>query len=50
MSGSGLTMDSAVTNLGYQCGCDSGYQLAPNNHDCVGMNIAIAMPVCSSYT
>ena len=38
-NGSGSTMDSAVTNLGYQCGCDTGYQLAPNNHDCVGMNI-----------
>ena len=48
MSGSGF-MDNATTNLGYQCGCDSGYHLAPNNHDCVGMNIAIAMPVYSSY-
>ena len=25
------------TGLGYQCGCDDGYQLAPNNHDCIGM-------------
>ena len=24
------------TGLGYQCGCDDGYQLAPNNHDCNG--------------
>ena len=41
MIGSGLTTDNASTNLGYQCGCDTGYQLAPNNHDCAGMNIAI---------
>ena len=26
-----------TTGLGYQCGCDYGYQLAPNNHDCNGM-------------
>ena len=26
-----------TTGLGYQCGCDNGYQLAPNNHDCNGM-------------
>ena len=26
-----------TTGLGYQCGCDFGYQLAPNNHDCNGM-------------
>ena len=26
-----------TTGLGYQCGCDDGYQLAPNNHDCNGM-------------
>ena len=26
-----------TTGLGYQCGCDKGYQLAPNNHDCNGM-------------
>ena len=25
------------TGLGYQCGCNDGYQLAPNNHDCIGM-------------
>ena len=25
------------TRLGYQCGCDDGYQLAPNNHGCIGM-------------
>ena len=22
------------TGLGYQCGCDKGYQLAPNNCNC----------------
>ena len=26
-----------TTGLGYQCGCDSGYQLTPNNHNCTGM-------------
>ena len=26
-----------TTGLGYQCGCDDGYQLTPNNHDCIGM-------------
>ena len=25
------------TGLGYECGCDDGYQIAPNNHDCIGM-------------
>ena len=25
------------SGLGYQCGCDDGYQLAPNDHDCIGM-------------
>ena len=28
---------NSTTGLGYQCGCDNGYQLAPNNHDCNGM-------------
>ena len=28
-----------TTGLGYQCGCDFGYQLAPNNHDCNGMYV-----------
>ena len=27
------------TGLGYQCGCDDGYHLAPNNLDCIGMFI-----------
>ena len=27
---------NSTTGLGYQCGCDVGYQLAPNNHDCNG--------------
>ena len=30
---------SNTTGLGYQCGCDYGYQLAPNNHDCNGMYV-----------
>ena len=25
-----------LVGLGYQCGCDTGYQLAPNNHNCNG--------------
>ena len=56
ISGSGSTLDSIgttnatnQTNLGYQCGCDTGYHLAPNNHDCVGMYIAIAMYYMASY-
>ena len=28
---------SNTTGLGYQCGCDYGYQLAPDNHNCSGM-------------
>ena len=28
---------SNTTGLGYQCGCDYGYQLAPDNHNCTGM-------------
>ena len=30
-----------TTGLGYQCGCDYGYQLALNNHDCNGMFIQL---------
>ena len=26
-----------TTGLGYQCECDYGYQLAPDNHNCNGM-------------
>jgi len=26
-----------TTGLGYQCGCDYGYQIAPDNHNCNGM-------------
>ena len=26
-----------ATGLGYQCGCQYGYQLAPNNDDCNGI-------------
>jgi len=33
---------NSISELGYQCECDTGYQLAPNNHDCIGMYIAIA--------
>ena len=29
---------SSTTGLGYQCGCDNGYQLAPDNHSCDGMH------------
>ena len=28
---------NSTTGLGYQCGCNYGYQLDPNNHDCNGM-------------
>ena len=34
---------SNTTDLGYQCGCDFGYQLDPNNHDCNGTY------VCTNY-
>ena len=27
---------NSTTGLGYQCGCHNGYQLASNNHDCIG--------------
>ena len=27
---------NSVTGLGYQCGCDNGYQLTSNDHDCNG--------------
>ena len=30
---------NSTTGIGYQCGCDNGYQLAPDNHDCNGMYI-----------
>jgi len=33
---------NSISNLGYQCECDTGYQLAPNHHDCIGMCTAIA--------
>ena len=32
-----------TTGLGYQCGCDYGYQLAPDNHGCVGMCVRICI-------
>ena len=28
---------NSTNGLGYQCGCNNGYQLAPNDHDCEGM-------------
>ena len=28
-----------ATDLGYHCGCDDGYQLAPNKYDCIGMYV-----------
>ena len=34
-----------TTGLGYQCGCDYGYQLAPDNHNCTGMYLS--MNVCT---
>ena len=46
MNGSGsITNSESITNetnLGYQCGCDTGYQLAPNNHNCIG-NYTVCM-------
>ena len=27
---------NSATGLGYQCGCDDGYQLGANNHNCKG--------------
>lgn len=33
------SMGMGNTGLGYQCGCDTGFQLAGNNHDCIGMYI-----------
>ena len=33
---------NSTTGLGYQCGCDKGYQLAPNNHDCNGMCVSVS--------
>ena len=32
---------SSTTGLGYQCGCDDGYQLSPNNHDCSGTCVRV---------
>ena len=32
-----------TTGLGYQCGCDKGYQLAPNNHGCNGMYVCLSV-------
>ena len=29
------------TGLGYQCGCDDGYQIAPNNLHCIGMYVPV---------
>ena len=32
---------NSTTGLGYQCGCDDGYQVAASNHDCNGMCVRI---------
>ena len=32
---------NSTTGLGYQCGCDNGYQLAPNNHNCIGTCVCV---------
>ena len=34
---------NSTTGLGYQCRCDYGYQLAPNNHNCNGMYVRMCM-------
>ena len=34
---------NSTTGLGYQCGCDNGYQLAPNNHDFNGMCVCVCV-------
>ena len=34
-----------ATDLGYQCGCDYGYQLTLNNHDCDGMYVTTHMHI-----
>ena len=36
---------NSTTGLGYQCGCDNGYQLAPNNHDCNGTYVYVAVNI-----
>ena len=42
---------NSTTGVGYQCGCDYGYQLASNNHDCDGAYIYaytyVRMQVCN---
>jgi len=38
-----------VTGLGYQCGCNAGYQLAPNNHDCNGMYVYKSIYILHMY-
>ena len=38
-----------VTGLGYQCGCDTGYRLDPNNHDCNGMCVSIIMYMYANH-
>ena len=30
-----------TTGLGYQCGCDNGYKLTADNHDCYGIHVVI---------
>ena len=40
-----------TTGLGYQCGCDYGYQLTPDNHNCTGMYLTtythVFMHICN---
>ena len=49
MSGSGTADNrNSTTNLGYRCGCDTGYQLAPNNHDCIGMHVTVMLLIITS--
>ena len=39
-----------TTGLGYQCGCDYGYQLAPDNHNCSGTCVYCLYVTIYKYT
>ena len=41
---------NSTTGLGYQCGCDNGYQLAPNYHNCNGMYCAYLCVIIKCLT